>query len=72
MSTPYLDADTILDARNAYAMQVPLTVIAGHLGVRVSELRQAMDQPQWRNAPASSIDREPDLFAGCDRLHEVL
>jgi hypothetical protein len=72
MSGQYLDADTILDARNAYGCGVPLTVIAGHLGVSVNELRRAMDLPQWRDTPANSTDSEPDLFAGFDRLQEQL
>ncbi len=68
----HIGYDCILDAKNAYAMQGPLTVIAGHLGVSVAELRQAMDLPHRRDVPNSLSDSEPDLFAGFDRLQEVL
>ena len=41
----YLDQATIDDARNARGFGVPLDRIAGHLGVSVEQLEQALGIP---------------------------
>jgi len=69
-STRYLDGDTIADAKNAYGCGIPLTVISGHLGCTVDELRRALDLRQWRSEPIQQP--EPDLFSGLDRLESQL
>jgi hypothetical protein len=72
MSRPtYLSGDDIADAHNANGCGVSLETIASKLGVTVQELRVAMGLPQWRDAPASSANSEPDLWA-VDRLEAQL
>jgi hypothetical protein len=51
MRGTYLDADTIFDAKNAYACGVSLAQIAGQVRISFDELRAAMDLPQWRDLP---------------------
>lgn len=57
----YLDQSTIDDARNAFGCGIPLDRIAGHLGVTVAELRNALglvalqrDPPQRTPETASN------------------
>lgn len=71
MSRPpkYLDADQILDARNAWAMGVSLPKLAGLLGVTLQELRAALNIPEPQ--PAAAADDDCDLWAA-DRLGDQL
>ncbi len=72
MSTRYWSQDEIDAIRNYRAFGVNWHRIAGHYGVSVEEVQHAVGEPQWRDAPASSANSEPDLFGGCDRLEQQL
>lgn len=66
--TKYIDADTLLDARNAHGMGVPLAKIASQLGISERDLRRALGLPEWRPA----VDNGPvDLWAA-DELGDRL
>ena len=73
MNGTYIPQDIIDDARNAYGFGVPLDKIAGHIGVSVAELQNALGLPQWKSEPVQDRQRELpfDLFA-TDRLDSVL
>ena len=62
----YIDQSTIDEAREAYRNHIPLDVIAGHLGIRVGELRQALGLSVLRDEPQP----ESDLWS-VDRLDGV-
>ncbi|MCA9062330.1 MAG: hypothetical protein KDA96_04710 [Planctomycetaceae bacterium] len=62
---PYIDADTLQDARNAWGCGIPLSTLAGKLGVTEADLRRRLEAPGERPEPANGTD--PDLWAGVDR-----
>ncbi len=72
MSTRYWPADDIDNMKNAKGFGVSWQRIAAYYGVSVDEIKRAVGEPQFRDAPASQANNEPDLFSGCDRLNEVL
>jgi hypothetical protein len=70
MSTRYFSGDEEAEIRNAVGCQVPYWRIAEYYGCSVEDLQVLLGNPQFKQIP--DANREPDLFAGCDRLHEVL
>ena len=51
MRQPYLDADMLQDARNAYGMGVSLETLAAQLGNSEDALRRLLGLPQWKPEP---------------------
>lgn len=51
MNTTYIDADTLEDARNAYAMGVPLAQLAAQLNTDEQSLRRLLGLPEWKRQP---------------------
>ena len=51
MRQPYLDADMLQDARNAYGMGVSLETLAAQLGITEEALRRLLRLPQWQPEP---------------------
>jgi len=47
-STAYIDADTLQDARNAYACGVPLQTLAAQLATSEGDLRRLLGLPAWQ------------------------
>jgi len=72
MSRPrrYFSGDEELDIRNAVGCQVPFWRIAEYYGCSVEDLQVLLGIPQFKAVQDASS--EPDLFAGFDRLQEVL
>ena len=64
MNRPYLDADTLQDARNAYGCGIPMELLAAQLGVSEDDLRRRLGLPEWKQLPQQP---ELDLWA-VDRL----
>jgi hypothetical protein len=72
MSTRDWSQSEIEDIQNYRGFGVSWQRIASYYGVSIEDVQRAVGEPQWRDAPASSSDTEPDLFGGFDRLQEVL
>jgi hypothetical protein len=70
MSTRYWSTDDLAEIRNARGFNIPWQRIAGHYGVSVEAVQQAVGAPQWRSEPVQHP--EPDLFAGLERLEGQL
>ena len=51
MNRPYIDQDTLQDARNAYGMGVSLETLAAQLGIAEEALRRLMGLPEWQPDP---------------------
>ena len=51
MNRPYIDQDTLQDARNAYGMGVSLETLAAQLGIAEEALRRLMGLPEWQPEP---------------------
>lgn len=70
MNTPYLPGDVVDQIRNARGFGVPWEVIANKLGLSVDQCREALGLPSLK--PIPEVTSEPDLFAGLERLEQVL
>ena len=68
MNRPYLDADTLQDARNAYGCGIPMELLAAQVGVSEDDLRRLLGLPAWKQLPQQT---ELDLWA-VDRLNAKL
>ena len=51
MSQPYIDQDTLEDARNAHGCGVPLDRLAAQLGTDEDDLRRRLGLPSWKRLP---------------------
>ena len=60
MSGTYIDADTLDDLRNAFAMGVPLETLAGQFGTDEQTLRRRLRLPQLDESPRQT---QLDLWA---------
>jgi len=69
MSMPYIDGDTLADARNAYGCGIALDHIAGKLGAPEHHLRRLLKLPELE--PQQPLETQLDLFA-FDRLDAIL
>lgn len=58
--TPYIDSDTLDQAREAYRLCVPVSHIAARLGLDAPELCRLLGIPQWRDVPVRDSADDSD------------
>ena len=56
--TPYIDGDTLDEARNAHRQGISLAVLASQLQCEESQLANLLGLPQWRQTPVHDPDSE--------------